>query len=489
MFEKITPEKAGISSVKVLEFMKIVDEYAPGTHSVIMARGGKIFHECYYAPFHKDFKHRMYSVTKSFMAMAIGLLIEEGKLSFEDKFVDLYPEYLGENKSELLAELTIRDMLTMETASSKDLFWFLDKPEDRCTVYAQTPCDKIPGTLFDYDSPGSFMLGTLVERITGKTFFEFLKERFLDDIGFSQDAYCLTAPGGYAWSDSGIMCTTRDMLIFAQFVMNKGVWNGKRYINEKFMNDATSKQVDNNPMGIMNYDCCGYGYQIWIGPRNTFFFNGMGGQLAICVPDKDLIFAINADVQGNPSAKQMVYYGVMQIIAENLSEQMSDDEKAYGELTEYCKDLKLYSLKGNTQSDFAKEINGVTYSLEKNPMNIEKIRFDFEGNKGKLRFCNATGEKELCFGMGYNEFGKFPEDGYSDVVGSVAVPGNKYDCACSAIWAEPQKLQIKVQIIDKYFGNGTMTFGFKDNRVGICMAKNAEAFLCEYEGVAIGHRE
>ena len=135
MFEKITPEIAGISSAKVLEFMKIIDELSPGTHSVIMARGGKIFHECYYAPFHKDFKHRMYSVTKSFMAMAIGLLIEEGKLSFEDKFVDLYPEYLGDNNSELLADLTVRDMLTMETASSKDIFWIPDKPKDRCTVY------------------------------------------------------------------------------------------------------------------------------------------------------------------------------------------------------------------------------------------------------------------------------------------------------------------------------------------------------------------
>ena len=90
--------------------------------------------------------------------------------------------------------------------------------------------------------------------------------------------------------------------------------------------------------------------------------------------------------------------------------------------------------------------------------------------------------------MGYNEFGIFPEDGYSDMVGGAPCPGNKYQCACSAIWTEPKKLQIKVQIIDKYFGNGAWTFGFKDNRVCLRMAKAAEAFMMEYEGLAIGKR-
>ena len=48
MFEKITPLQAGSTSADILEFMQIIDEYCPGMHSVILARGGKIFHECYY---------------------------------------------------------------------------------------------------------------------------------------------------------------------------------------------------------------------------------------------------------------------------------------------------------------------------------------------------------------------------------------------------------------------------------------------------------
>ena len=61
-----------------------------------------------------------------------------------------------------------------------------------------------------------------------------------------------------------------------------------------------------------------------------------------------------------------------------------------------------------------------------------------------------------------------------------------YDCAVSADWPEEGKLRIKVQIIDKYFGNMSMEFGFKGNEVGIFMTKTAEAFLGEYQGYAVG---
>ena len=85
-FKNITPEKAGISSKKVLEFVKTLDSYSFCTHSILMARGSGIFAEIYYKPFHKDFKHRMYSVSKSFVSVALGMALEEGLTSLSDSF-------------------------------------------------------------------------------------------------------------------------------------------------------------------------------------------------------------------------------------------------------------------------------------------------------------------------------------------------------------------------------------------------------------------
>ena len=78
MFEKISPELIGLDSARVLEFIDALNRRKIRMHSVLMMRGDKIFAEYYWAPFDKDFCHRMYSQTKSYTAVAIGLLEEEG---------------------------------------------------------------------------------------------------------------------------------------------------------------------------------------------------------------------------------------------------------------------------------------------------------------------------------------------------------------------------------------------------------------------------
>ena len=91
-----TPEQAGISSAHVAAFVKRLEGYNLSTHSILMARGKDIFFECYYAPFHKDFKHRMYSVSKSFVSVAVGFCEQEGLLSLDDPMLKYFPAYAGE---------------------------------------------------------------------------------------------------------------------------------------------------------------------------------------------------------------------------------------------------------------------------------------------------------------------------------------------------------------------------------------------------------
>ena len=489
MFKKsITPEEAGISSKRILDFFKRYDSYNSGTHSIIMAKGDNIFTECYYAPFNKDFKHRMYSVSKSFVGVAVGLCAEEGLISLDDKMISYFKEYIDEDKADpKLKEQTIRDMLTMSTAVEESIYWFTSGTQDRTAEYFRFDVSRIPGTTYRYDSPGSYILGVIVEKVTGKPFLEYLKEKIFCETDFSKDAYCLKCPGGYSWADSAVICTSRDLLIFARFVMNKGVIDGKRYMNSEFLEAATSKLVDNDYMCVGdNYNAHGYGYQIWKTYDDGFAFIGMGDQLAICHPKTDFIFIINADNQGF-TGRVILLHEIFHHIIPYLGEPMKNNEEAYKELTEYTSTRKLCHLKGAKKSEFQNKINGKTYILEDNPMKIEYMHFDFEGDKGILSYKNEQGEKKLYFGMGYNEFSKFPQEGYSDMIGTFAAEGNMYDCACSAAWTEPEKLKIKVQIIDKYMANLCITLGFKDDGVGIAMVPCAEAFLREYSGFANGY--
>ena len=222
-----TPEKAGISSADVLKFLKHLDAYNLSTHSVLLAKGDDIFLECYYAPFNKEFKHRMYSVTKTFVSVAIGFCEQDGLISLDDPMVKYFPEYVNDKTNDRMLKTTIREMLKMETSHEYNVNWFYSGTKDRVETYFRVTGDKNSGCLFSYDSQGSYMLGVIVEKVTGKPFVEYLKDKALRDIGFSEDAYCLKAPGGYSWGDSAMMCTAKDLLLFSRFVLNKGTWNGK----------------------------------------------------------------------------------------------------------------------------------------------------------------------------------------------------------------------------------------------------------------------
>ena len=486
MFENVSPEEIGISSDNVLEYIKTLESYNLKTHSLIFARGDKIFAECYYKPFDKDFKHRMYSISKSFVAIAVGLAEQEGLLSLDDKFISFFPEYVNENTDDRFFEATIRDMLTMRTFMVDVALWWGEK--DRAEAYFTKPSRQIAGTNFCYDSAGSFLLGAIVEKVTGMLFLDYLKDRIFCENGFSKDSYCLLAPGGHSHGDSGVMCTARDLLIFARLLMNKGVLGGKRYLSESFVEAAISKQTDTNYISELSfYHKYGYGYLIWKMPRDGFAFIGMSDQYVICDPQTDFVFIINSENYGSSEfSKAIIMHELYKTIIYNLKEPMNKNEEAHKKLCDYTASRSLISLTGNTDSKLIEQISGKKYMLEENAAGIEYVLLDFSKDAGVFEYKNADGINKIKFGMGYNEFSKFPGKKRMGLTASVYEEGT-YDCAASAVWADENKLHIMVQIIDTYLGTLNISLGFKDNRVSLRMRKYAQRILDNYDVNAVGH--
>ena len=124
------------------------------------------------------------------------------------------------------------------------------------------------------------------------------------------------------------------------------------------------------------------------------------------------------------------------------------------------------------------------FAAEENAMGIKWFKLNQKENEGIFTYENSQGVKEIRFGFGHNVFQKFPQTDYSDMIGGYSAPGNMYDCAASADWAEERKLRVRVQIIDKYFANLSIVFGFRNEScVSVYMQKCAENFLDEYEGI------
>lgn len=486
-----TPEECGISSANIEKFIRELEENRLFTHDIIIAKGNDIIFEKYWEPFDENFLHRQYSITKSIVALAVGFAIQDGLVDIDAPISKYFPEEAKLAKSELIKNQTIREMLTMSTALIPEN-WFSASCTDRVAFYfenANIDNKRPAGTIYRYDSSGSFVVSAMVERVTGKKLMDYMREKCFDKIGVSKEATCLTCPGGHSWGDSALICTPRDMLRIARFTMNYGKWNGEQLLNEEFVRTATSRLVDNNIGSVYSFNTQGYGYYFFRSYDNTFFFSGMGCQFAICSPDKDIILIYNSDNQGNQMAASVIFDSFFRNVmrAENNLENPEAQQKS---LAEYTNNLKLGVVSGSEKSDFSETINEKTFCFKDNPMNLKWVKFTFGSDECALDYENATGKKTLKFGMAKNAFGIFPEEGYSDLVGSKYAKGNFYKCAASAAWTEPKKLTIHIQVIDKYFGKLTMQFGFKDEKtLGVVMTPAAEDFFKEYFGYAEAYAE
>ena len=475
----ITPEKMGVSSDGITEMVEGLKAAGLSMHSIVVMRHGEIVAEGYAAPFDETSLHRMYSTSKSFVSIAIGVLAEEGKISLDDTIDEYFPDYVNENTDKRIVNSKIVDLLRMASP-----YITVDScrggQEDWVYAFFNGTPDKQPGESFNYDTGASHILGVIVERVTGMDFLEYLKQKALLEIGFSEESWCIKAPEGYAWAGSGVMCTSRDLALFANLVMNKGEYNGKQLLPRGYVEAATTKHMETAAAeGKSPYYGYGYGYQIWINPYG-FGFMGMGCQLALCVPDEELVFVCTADNQGISTATGTIYSLFEEHIVKKLSDEpFEDNRESYDNMVQALSAMEIPYQSGDATSDSLSTINGKTYEASVAGAGISSFRFDFSGDEGTLTYNTPRGEKTLSFGIGKNVECLLDEPQYSgDTIGVAG--GKGYRALCSGAWKSDTVFVLKVQVVDDYFGNMTFVFNLGATPT-LNVTKNAEWFLEEYK--------
>ena len=480
------PEEAGIPSGALVRYLKALERQRVCMHSLLILRHGRIAYEANWAPMHSTDLHRMYSVSKSFVSVAIGLLASEGKISLDDPVVEYFPEYAGEGLHPYTRKATVREMLKMSSL-------FDDQPYDGAKDDAWIPCffrtkpQHASGGVFCYDTMATVLCTAIVERVSGQKILNYLRPRFLDPIGFSEDAWCVETPEGVSWAGSGILCSARDLAKFANVCMRRGEYEGEQLLPREYMEEATSYQISNlvNKRTFQS----GYGYQFWMLPEHGFGCLGMGGQLAFCFPERDLVFVTTADTQElgdrQYAAGHLFYDVVLPEIADEALSVCPEDARALAELTGR---LRLQTAPGEADHAVRRAVEGRVYRMDENPLGWKWISFAFDKAKreGCLHYENARGEKEITFGFGEPVFGEFPETHYSGR--RIGEPlGRGYRYAASAGWDAPGTLTVCCNIVDDYLGLVKMNFAFGGDCVTMYADKIAEWFLDDYAGTATGH--
>lgn len=467
-------ETENIDSTWIVNFLNRLESADVALHSMILMRHGNIVAESYYAPYTKHSLHRMFSVTKSFVSLAIGLLESEGRLSLDDHIIDYFPDKLPEEGVHpYIAAMTIRNMLMMATCHTSTTYKLIPEDDNDWvgSFFTITP-SHMPGTCFSYDTSSSHVLCALVEKLTGMELLEYLRVKFLNEIGFSKSAYIIKAPMGESMAGSGLLATPRDILSVMYLISRGGKYNGKQLLPAKYLKTASSKLIETYAKSQTFEEMQGYGYQIWQTTHNSYAFYGMAGQLAVYSPDKDMLLVTTADTMGRNGGVQLIYDAYWQEIYDKV-----DDKQVQTSTPDFDNFLTTRRLKyvnGSITSPLVPSINGVLYTLDENISGFKKISLEFSENDGIFTYEDNNGVHTLNFGILNNEITMFPVYNFRTAV--------------SGAWLDNSNFLIKAQIIDEAIGNLYIQFTFIDDTVTLMMRKYEETMFNEFNGFISGRR-
>jgi len=486
-------EDYGIPKEAVERLERLFEEQRIHIHGYMLLGGRNILAEKYYEPFKKNDLHRIYSVTKTYVALAVGLLVKNGLVRLDDRICEYFPEKLPpEGAYPWFAEMTIRDMLQMRTCFASTTY----KAYEGCDwteSFFRTKPDHISGTVFNYDTSSSHVLGALVEKLTGMELLDYLRKEAFDELGFSRDAYIIKDPVGVSQGGSGMMCTLRDMASVAYLVSHYGEIDGKELIPGDYIRQAVSNLTPTDMQPTLD-EQCGYGYFIWM-PRTRldsgdcgsgagFVMYGMGGQLAVCFPRYDFCYLTIADTIGNSAGMQILYDSFYHTVYPYLKERRADNPKAF-----VCEDKK--SDGGVYWTGVNGEINTI-YSPEKSIGDGSELEFTFYDNENDWR------RVVFEFSASTVRFEYRDEDGEDKILTLtygldkpvLCSPFSDNNCKCEVLGIFRQgHLIINCYMTDEEMGHVNMDFAWKDdNRLSVRMAATNEPYYKCLKGFGSAHK-
>jgi hypothetical protein len=276
--------------------MTIID--SNDTHAFLVVQDGKLIYEKYWDGYDTTRLSGSFSAAKSIISLLIGIALDEGKIkSLEEPVANYIPHF----KTNGLEKVRIKDLLTMSSGTNyneadKSYFsmnaygYYGDDEEYMVGMMAKK---EEPGVYWQYRSGDTQVLGLIVEKVFNASISDLVSERFMKPMGAQADALWLL--DGSQKHEKAFCCfnaVARDYARFGQLVLNKGKWNDKQIVSEKYVSEATTpasylkdRYEDDKPVDF-------YGYQYWMVDHSgvhAIAQNGLFGQYVYIIPEKNAV--------------------------------------------------------------------------------------------------------------------------------------------------------------------------------------------------------
>ncbi len=244
---------------------------------------------------------------------AAMVLFDEGKLVLDQKVTHYVPGFNGGMKD----EVTVRQLLMHRGGlpAGRDLWRHAHSPEEARQMVLETPLEYRPGTGFVYSDLGADILGMVVESAAGERLDSFLQKRVFGPLGMTDTGFLpadslvyriapteVTPPRGYplrgevhdenAWTlggvagHAGLFGTASDLSVFAQMMLNGGIYDGNRIIADSTIRLFTARAAGSRALG-WEVGEGQHGAGTYLG-ENTFGHTGFTGTSMWIDPEREM---------------------------------------------------------------------------------------------------------------------------------------------------------------------------------------------------------
>ncbi|SHH43985.1 serine hydrolase [Massilia sp. CF038] len=284
-----------------------------------------------------DMTLRLGSITKQFTAVAILMLAEEGKLSLSDPITTFLPDYPMQGKI-----ITIEHLLT----HTSGIVSFTGKPDYvKGMTRDLTPSAMIdsfkndalefePGTRMKYNNSGYFVLGAIIEKISGVSYANFLEQRIFTPLGMVHTAYegsekvpPLRAVGHSKDSDGFVLATPLSMTqpyaagALVSTVDDLAIWDAAISAGKLLKPDSWARAFTSYKLADGKLTNYGYGWGIDSLRGTPMIAHGGGingfSTFALRLPEKKVFVAVLANIDGGLASPDFVARKIAAIAAGN----------------------------------------------------------------------------------------------------------------------------------------------------------------------------
>ena len=367
---KSDPERQGVSSTAILNFINAADEHVNDIHSFILLRHGKRIAEAWWNPYQQNTAHMLFSLSKSFTSTAVGLAIAEGHLTLDAPIISFFPDEAPEDPSWQLKSMRVQDLLSMSTGhDSKDLRDFSFEAETPLTeLFLHLPVAHKPGTHFLYNTPATYMCSAIIQKVTGSNLADYLQTRLFKPLGIENPDWSKSSQG-IAHGGYGLNITTGDIARLGQLYLQEGVWEGRQLLSESWVKEATSRQTSTGSNPQNDWDQ-GYGYQFWRCRNNAYRGDGAFGQFCIVMPEQDAVIAITSGTSDMQGILNLVWDHLLPAMSTNA---LAQDSANHQKLTKRLQALQIKTVQSNVTDAQRIRWLGKTFQLEDNDLGFKKI--------------------------------------------------------------------------------------------------------------------